>query len=74
MAGTRISQFPNLPSGSLASEDVFLVVDISDTFYSTIVTIMSTNVGVLSKVCSGEQENIRAIKNKKDIFILIIFI
>ena len=27
MAGTRISQFPNLPSGSLASEDVLLVVD-----------------------------------------------
>ena len=48
MAGTRISQFPNLPSGSLASEDVLLVVDISDSFYSPSGTNKSTTVGDLS--------------------------
>lgn len=34
MAGTRITDFPLLPSGELAAEDVFLTVDVSDTFYS----------------------------------------
>ena len=34
MAGTRITSFPVLPSGELASDDVFLVVDVSDTYYS----------------------------------------
>ena len=48
MAGTRISQFPNLSSGNLASEDVLLVVDISDTFYSPSGTNKSTTVGDLS--------------------------
>ena len=48
MAGTRISQFPNLPSGNLASEDVLLVVDISDTFYSPSGTNKSTTIGDLS--------------------------
>ena len=54
MAGTRISQFPNLPSGSLASEDVLLVVDISDTFYSPSGTNKSTTVGDLSNFFSNE--------------------
>jgi len=34
MAGTRITSFPILPSGDLALDDVFLVVDVSDTYYS----------------------------------------
>ena len=34
MAGTRITSFPVLPSGDLALDDVFLVVDVSDTYYS----------------------------------------
>ena len=52
MAGTRISQFPNLPSGNLASEDVLLVVDVSDTFYSPSGTNKSTTVGDLSNFFS----------------------
>ena len=48
MAGTRITQFPNLTSGDLASEDVLLVVDVSDTFYSPSGTNKSTTVGDLS--------------------------
>ena len=56
MAGTRISQFPNLPSGSLASEDVLLVVDISDTFYSPSGTNKSTTVGDLSNFFSSAND------------------
>ena len=54
MAGTRISQFPNLPSGNLASEDVLLVVDISDTFYSPSGTNKSTTVGDLSNFFNSQ--------------------
>ena len=56
MAGTRISQFPNLSSGNLASEDVLLVVDISDTFYSPSGTNKSTTVGDLSNFFSSANE------------------
>ena len=48
MAGTRISQFPNLSSGDLASDDVLLVVDISDTFYSPSGTNKASTVGDLA--------------------------
>ena len=56
MAGTRISQFPNLSSGNLASEDVLLVVDISDTFYSPSGTNKSTTVGDLSNFFSSAND------------------
>ena len=56
MAGTRISQFPNLSSGDLASEDVLLVVDISDTFYSPSGTNKSTTVGDLSNFFSSAND------------------
>ena len=45
MAGTRITQFPLLPSGDLAADDVLLVVDVSDTFYSPSGTNKQTTVG-----------------------------
>ena len=47
MAGTRITQFPLLPSGDLAAEDVLLIVDVSDTFYSPSGTNKQTTVGDL---------------------------
>ena len=48
MAGTRITQFPLLPSGDLAADDVLLVVDVSDTFYSPSGTNKQTTVGDLA--------------------------
>ena len=48
MAGTRITQFPLLPSGDLAADDVLLVVDVSDTFYSPSGTNKQTTIGDLA--------------------------
>ena len=54
MAGTRITQFPSLPSGSLASEDVLLVVDVSDTFYSPSGTNKASTVGDLANFFNSQ--------------------